>query len=192
MHRSVLCRSKGGSCRRLGLFTDKSNNTRYCKIGPVTGTVSPVTSSTSTGSRQTLQSSREYTTLINRHWNRQFSPISAIATTTATTTTLFPVSITQQQQQQQQYLHTFNVPDENLPVNAAFKVQVDGSLPPFTKLLAANRGEISCRINRAASELGITTAGIYSHEGMHYIYIYIYIYIVCVCVCVLLQIWLYR
>jgi Biotin carboxylase, N-terminal domain len=35
---------------------------------------------------------------------------------------------------------------------------------PFTKLLAANRGEIATRINRAASELGIQTAGIYSHE----------------------------
>jgi pyruvate carboxylase len=37
--------------------------------------------------------------------------------------------------------------------------------PPFNKLLAANRGEISTRINRAAAELGIATAGIYSHEG---------------------------
>jgi Biotin carboxylase, N-terminal domain len=61
-------------------------------------------------------------------------------------------------------LHTFNTPDENLQ-QPAFKVQVDGSPPPFSKLLAANRGEISCRINRAASELGITTAGIYSYEG---------------------------
>lgn len=61
-------------------------------------------------------------------------------------------------------LHTFNTPDEHLP-SPAFKVQVDGSPPPFRKLLAANRGEISCRINRAASELGIMTAGIYSYEG---------------------------
>jgi pyruvate carboxylase len=36
--------------------------------------------------------------------------------------------------------------------------------PPFTKLLAANRGEIATRIVRAASELGISTAGIYAHE----------------------------
>jgi biotin carboxylase len=60
-------------------------------------------------------------------------------------------------------LHTFNTPDENLPTGIA-KTQVDGSPPPFTKLLAANRGEISCRISRAAAELGIMTAGIYSHE----------------------------
>jgi hypothetical protein len=37
--------------------------------------------------------------------------------------------------------------------------------PPFTKLLAANRGEIATRISRAAAELGIQTCGIYSHEG---------------------------
>jgi len=37
--------------------------------------------------------------------------------------------------------------------------------PPFTKILAANRGEIAIRIMRASSELGIPTAGIYSYEG---------------------------
>jgi hypothetical protein len=37
--------------------------------------------------------------------------------------------------------------------------------PPFEVLMAANRGEIATRIVRAASELGIKTAGIYAHEG---------------------------
>ncbi len=37
--------------------------------------------------------------------------------------------------------------------------------PPFQKLMAANRGEIATRISRGASELGIATVGIYSHEG---------------------------
>lgn len=36
--------------------------------------------------------------------------------------------------------------------------------PPFKKVLAANRGEIATRIMRACSELGIASAGIYSHE----------------------------
>jgi len=36
--------------------------------------------------------------------------------------------------------------------------------PPFTKILAANRGEIATRINRAAAEVGSLTAGIYSYE----------------------------
>jgi Biotin carboxylase, N-terminal domain len=55
--------------------------------------------------------------------------------------------------------HTFHTPDEQLP-----KESTD-TTAPFTKLLAANRGEISTRVTRAASELGIQTAGIYSHEG---------------------------
>lgn len=42
---------------------------------------------------------------------------------------------------------------------------IDGQKPPFEKLMAANRGEIATRIVRAASELGIKTAGIYAHEG---------------------------
>ena len=36
---------------------------------------------------------------------------------------------------------------------------------PFKKILAANRGEIATRIMRGATELGVKTAGIYSHEG---------------------------
>lgn len=56
-------------------------------------------------------------------------------------------------------LHTFSVPDDRPPVTV-----VDTNAP-FTKLLAANRGEIATRICRGAAELGIQTAGIYSHEG---------------------------
>jgi Biotin carboxylase, N-terminal domain len=55
--------------------------------------------------------------------------------------------------------HTFHTPDERLP---GASTDTDA---PFSKLLAANRGEISTRVTRAASELGIQTAGIYSHEG---------------------------
>ena len=57
-------------------------------------------------------------------------------------------------------LHTFKVPDDRPPVPEAIAVDA-----PFTKLLAANRGEIATRICRAAAELGVQTAGIYSHEG---------------------------
>ena len=45
------------------------------------------------------------------------------------------------------------------------KKSVNVSKQPFQKLMAANRGEIATRINRAASELGISTVGIYSLEG---------------------------
>lgn len=61
--------------------------------------------------------------------------------------------------------HTFHTPDETLPDQATGMVNVTNA--PFTKILAANRGEIATRINRAASELGIATAGIYSHEGVY-------------------------
>lgn len=36
--------------------------------------------------------------------------------------------------------------------------------PPFKKIMAANRGEIATRIMRASAELGVPSAGIYSHE----------------------------
>ena len=50
--------------------------------------------------------------------------------------------------------------------------QVNVKEPPFTKLMAANRGEIATRISRGAAELGIQTVGIYSHEGTYSIFLY--------------------
>ena len=50
-------------------------------------------------------------------------------------------------------------------MSAGTKVNVKENVP-FKKLLAANRGEIATRISRGAAELGISTVGIYSHEGM--------------------------
>ena len=43
----------------------------------------------------------------------------------------------------------------------------DASKPPFTKIMAANRGEIATRIMRAGSELGCKTVGIFSHEDRY-------------------------
>jgi Biotin carboxylase, N-terminal domain len=60
------------------------------------------------------------------------------------------------------FFHTsFHTPDELQHPDSP--TWLDGA--PFGRLLAANRGEIATRINRAASELGISTAGIYSYEG---------------------------
>jgi hypothetical protein len=47
--------------------------------------------------------------------------------------------------------HTFHTPDETLPDQATGMVNVTNA--PFIKIMAANRGEIATRINRAASEL---------------------------------------
>ena len=69
-----------------------------------------------------------------------------------------------QPSQRYQSLHTFHTPDDRSMTSNTILPE-GAPPPPFHKLLAANRGEIATRINRAASELGIITAGIYSHEG---------------------------
>ena len=71
----------------------------------------------------------------------------------------------QQKSQHRQSLHTFNTPDDRILATSNTILPEGSPPPPFHKILAANRGEIATRINRAASELGIITAGIYSHEG---------------------------
>ena len=43
---------------------------------------------------------------------------------------------------------------------------------PITKLLCANRGEIAIRVFRAATELGIRTVAVYSHEDRVYLHRY--------------------
>ena len=45
-------------------------------------------------------------------------------------------------------------------------------IPPFKKLLCANRGEIAIRVFRAATELGIRTVSIYSHEDRVHLHRY--------------------
>ena len=44
--------------------------------------------------------------------------------------------------------------------------------PPFGKLLCANRGEIAIRVFRAATELGIRTVAVYSHEDRVHLHRY--------------------
>ena len=49
-------------------------------------------------------------------------------------------------------------------------------LCPFQRVMAANRGEIAVRINRAATELNLDTVSLYAYEGECMILI-IYMYI---------------
>ena len=50
-------------------------------------------------------------------------------------------------------------------VSTKLKECKEDRFAPFSKLMAANRGEIATRIFRAATELGIQTVGIYSYSG---------------------------
>lgn len=81
---------------------------------------------------------------------------------------ILPCQSLQQQHCVIHSFHTFHTPDETDPAlrTAESHSEMGMPLPPFGKLLAANRGEIACRIMRGAAELGIKTSGIYSHEGM--------------------------
>ena len=54
-------------------------------------------------------------------------------------------------------------PAENIEQSAPTGSLAD--LCPFTKIMAANRGEIAVRINRAATELNLNTVSLYAYEG---------------------------
>ena len=44
-------------------------------------------------------------------------------------------------------------------------------MPPFQRVLVANRGEIALRIIRACKELGIQTVAVYSKADEHALYL---------------------
>jgi len=105
-------------------------------------------------------------------WGNHISPLSVkrrsklVATTIrgAVSTTLpSSIDISQVSHSETRRLYASNV-NSNHPSMAPRK-SVNVSERPFQKLMSANRGEIATRINRAASELGVDTVGIYSFEG---------------------------
>lgn len=137
---SALARDAGGGSSRRRCWTVIASNNKYDGSRSYvrsTQTRSPA------GPASAMESSLFQMTTTSTHY------AAAAATTT---TRLF---------------HTFHTPDETMPTNPRLtNALAEGAPPPpFFKLLAANRGEIATRINRAAAELGISTAGIYSHEG---------------------------
>ena len=85
------------------------------------------------------------------------APVRALSTTASSI-----IASTNAVTEQKRSYHNVgtNHPSMNVPKG------VTVSEPPFKKLMAANRGEIATRISRGASELGVQTVGIYSHEGM--------------------------
>merc|ERR1719281_2014049 len=46
----------------------------------------------------------------------------------------------------------------------ALQAHITAAKPPFKRLFIANRGEIACRIHRAAKALGMETVGVYTKE----------------------------
>ena len=139
--------------------------------------------------RATSTKSRTFASTLTR---RSSKPLQTNPNTTTSSTKLFTTKLQQQQQQQQKSIlrrplnnnliaslstltpNTTSTYKYALSSTKRFKsteplVEAEDepllARAPFKKLLAANRGEIATRIMRASSELGIASAGIYSHEG---------------------------
>jgi hypothetical protein len=76
-----------------------------------------------------------------------------------------PTSITSSLQNQ---IKTMHINDNLVPTsNEQSTIGSLADLCPFNKVMAANRGEISIRTQRAATELNLTTVSIYAYEGEH-------------------------
>ncbi len=63
--------------------------------------------------------------------------------------------------------------DTDIPTSSIAKEQAAATnsladLCPFQRVMAANRGEIAVRINRAATELNLDTVSLYAYEGELY------------------------
>ena len=77
-----------------------------------------------------------------------------------------PTSITSSLQNQ---IKTMHINDKEPTSNEQSTFGSLADLCPFNKVMAANRGEISIRTQRAATELNLTTVSIYAYEGEHMI-----------------------
>ena len=91
------------------------------------------------------------------------NPLSKLSSATlSSTATLSPRSVTTPQED----LHYKN--DTTMELATKNQPAITGSLADlitYKKVMAANRGEIATRINRAATELNLTTVSLYSYEG---------------------------
>ena len=89
----------------------------------------------------------------------------------ATRTYEVPASQTISTQADEQILTEANELLDVIPANVAAAIESIAPSPsslahlcPFNKVMAANRGEIAIRIDRAATELNLKTASIYAYE----------------------------
>ena len=97
------------------------------------------------------------------------NPLSKLSSATlSSTATLSPRSVTQEDLH---YKNDTTMEDREAIANknqsAISCSLVD--LITYKKVMAANRGEIATRINRAATELNLTTVSLYAYEGKEHI-----------------------
>ena len=111
-----------------------------------------------------LRASRNSTSKIIKKSIQPKTSVNKIALKSLSTTTSSLQISSKKHRKQEKALSSLAVEDNEEKVNNEAAKNFYGK-PPFKKLLAANRGEIAVRILRGASELGIPTSAIYSHEG---------------------------
>jgi len=96
------------------------------------------------------------------------NPLSKLSSATlSSTATLSPRSVATSQEDLQYKNDTMEYRSE-----AITSKDQSGSLADlitYKKVMAANRGEIATRINRAATELNLTTVSLYAYEGKEHI-----------------------
>ena len=95
------------------------------------------------------------------------NPLSKLSSATlSSTATLSPRSVTTTQEDLQ-YKNDIAM-EYRSEATTSNNQSVTGSMADlitYKKVMAANRGEIATRINRAATELNLTTVSLYAYEG---------------------------
>ena len=95
------------------------------------------------------------------------NPLSKLSSATlSSTATLSPRSVTTTQEDLQYKNDTMEYRSE--ATTSKNQSVISGSMADlitYKKVMAANRGEIATRINRAATELNLTTVSLYAYEG---------------------------
>ena len=94
------------------------------------------------------------------------NPLSKLSSATlSSTATLSPRSVTTTQEDLQYKNDTMEYRSEAITSKDQSATGSLADLITYKKVMAANRGEIATRINRAATELNLTTVSLYAYEG---------------------------
>ena len=95
------------------------------------------------------------------------NPLSKLSSATlSSTATLSPRSVTTTEQDLHYKNDTMEYRSEATTSKNQSAITCSlADLITYKKVMAANRGEIATRINRAATELNLTTVSLYAYEG---------------------------